>query len=182
MKRAIKFKLKNGRVVTIRRVRDSDFDAVVKYFKDFSAGPSAKWISGYPDMSGGKSREQIIKPWNDPNKLFIIALDDNHVVAMASVHKENQKSIYSGRTAFTGTAMLEKYTSNGLGNKLKQITEKWARDNGVHRLEATVRDKNIRSLGNLLKNGYEIVGIMHDCFFIDGEWQHKYLLEKILEK
>ena len=37
-------------------------------------------------------------------------------------------------------------------------------------------------VGNLLKNGYEIVGILHDVAFINGEWYHQYNLEKILEK
>lgn len=181
MKRAIKFKLKNGKVVAIRRVRDTDYEAVMTYFETFSAGPSAKWTSGYPRRDNGKGRDHVVKPWGDPNKLFVIAVDGDRVVGMASVHKQ-KADLYSGRSAVTGTAMLEEYTSNGLGNKFKQITEKWARENEVHKLEASVRHKNVRSLGNLLKNGYEVVGIMHDCFFIDGEWHHKYLLEKILEK
>ena len=32
MKRAIKFKLKNGKVVTIRRVRGTDYDDMMKFF------------------------------------------------------------------------------------------------------------------------------------------------------
>ena len=83
---------------------------------------------------------------------------------------------------YTATTMLEQYTSNGLGTKFKQIIEKWAFENGVHKLESGVRHKNIRSLGNLLNQGWEIVGILHDTAFIDGEWHHEYILEKILEK
>ena len=89
---------------------------------------------------------------------------------------------YSGRVAESGTTMLEKYTSNGLGTKFKQIVGKWASENNVHKLQTEVRHKNTRSLGNLLKQGYEIVGILHDTALIDGEWHHEYILEKILEK
>ncbi len=32
MKRAIKFKLKNGKEVVIRRVRGTDYDAMMKFF------------------------------------------------------------------------------------------------------------------------------------------------------
>ena len=42
MKRAIKFKLKNGKVVTIRPLRADDYDAVMRYMKEFRKGPSAK--------------------------------------------------------------------------------------------------------------------------------------------
>lgn len=82
----------------------------------------------------------------------------------------------------TATSILEKYTSNGLGAKIRSIIEKWAYENGVHKLEAETFLKNTRSIGNLLKSGYEIVGISHDAAFIDGEWHHEYILEKILEK
>ena len=36
MKRAIKFKLKNGKVVTIRPLRADDYDAFAKFNKDFA--------------------------------------------------------------------------------------------------------------------------------------------------
>ena len=42
MKRAIKFKLKNGKEVTIRPLRADDYDAVMRYMKEFRKGPSAK--------------------------------------------------------------------------------------------------------------------------------------------
>ena len=47
MKRAIKFKLKNGKVVTIRRIRGTDYDAVMKYLEKFTRGPGAKWTWQY---------------------------------------------------------------------------------------------------------------------------------------
>ncbi len=36
MKRAIKFKLKNGKVVTIRRIRGTDYDDMMKYLEKFT--------------------------------------------------------------------------------------------------------------------------------------------------
>ena len=41
MKRAIKFKLKNGRVVTIRRLVATDYDAQMKFMEKFTLGPGA---------------------------------------------------------------------------------------------------------------------------------------------
>jgi len=49
-------------------------------------------------------------------------------------------------------------------------------------LISVLLNKKCVSLGNLLKQGYEIVGILHDTAFIDGKWHHEYILEKILEK
>ena len=70
----------------------------------------------------------------------------------------------------------------GMPSRMKTLVEKWARENGVHKLYAEVFHKNIRSLNNLMKHGYQIVGIKHDAAIVDNEWMHIYILEKILEK
>ena len=181
MKRAIQFTLKNGKVVTIRRLKPDDYGAFAKYMKEFAKGPSAKWTWQYPGRPL-PPKERAEKDWTGNNSLFIAAFDGDKIIGMANIMKKMADHPYSGRVATTGTTMLEKYTSNGLGTKFKQIIGKWAIDNNVHTLQTEVRHQNTRSFGNLLKQGYEVVGIMHDTACIDGEWQHEYILEKILEK
>ena len=181
MNRAIKFKLKNGKVVTIRRLKPDDYDALAKFLEEFAKGPGAKWTWQYPGRPL-PPREKAAKDWTNENSLFIVAFDGNKIIGSANIMKRMPDHPYSGRMATTGTTILEKYTSNGLGTKFKQIIDKWAKENNIHKLQAKVRHKNVRSLGNLIKNGYEIVGITHDAVCIDGEWHHEYILEKILEK
>ena len=181
MNRAIKFKLKNGKVVTIRRLCANDYESIKKYYKEFNSGPSAKMVFEYPGSPVG-SKEYMVNKWENKNNLCIAAFDGNKIIGYAQICKIMPDHPYSGRNAITGTTMLEKYTSNGLGTKFKQIIEKWAYENNVHKLVAETFDKNSRSVGNLLKSGYEIVGMLHDVAFIDGEWYHQYNLEKILEK
>jgi RimJ/RimL family protein N-acetyltransferase len=78
--------------------------------------------------------------------------------------------------------MLDKYTHNGIGNKMLHILEKWARENSVHKIECEIRHVNIASIANCIKNGFVITGIHHDAAFINGKWVDEYILEKILEK
>ncbi|MBP5399632.1 MAG: GNAT family N-acetyltransferase [Alphaproteobacteria bacterium] len=181
MKRAINFKLKNGRTVVIRCLKDDDYDAVKKYYTEFDKGPSAKMVFDYPGAPIG-TKEHFIKKWRNKNNLCIAAFDDDKIIGCAQVCKIMPDHPYSGRNAITGTTILEKYTSNGLGTKFKVIIEKWARENNVHKLTSETFHNNIRSIGNLIKQGYEVVGILHDVAFIDGEWYHQYNFEKILEK
>lgn len=180
MNKAKKFKLKNGKIVTIRCIRGDDYEDVMKYLDKFSRGAGAKWTWQYAGQPK-KNKEQSVLAYEDPNSLFIGAWDNKNIIGIADIHKKRPNHPHTGRVAVTATSMLEPYTSNGLGTKFKQIIEKWARENNVHILQSGVRHKNVRSLGNLLKQGYEIVGIYHDTAFIDGEWQHEYMLEKRLE-
>ena len=62
MNRSIKFKLKNGKEVTIRPLRADDYDAFAKFNKDFANGPSAKMNFEYPGAPI-ESKEQLVKAW-----------------------------------------------------------------------------------------------------------------------
>ena len=61
-----------------------------------------------------------------------------------------------------------------------QILEKWARENGVHKIECEIRHENIASIANCIKNGFVITGIHYDAVFINNKWINEYILEKIL--
>ena len=179
MNRSIKFKLKNGKVVTIRRIRGTDYEAVVKFFDTVIRNPSVKYTSLYPGQPK-QNKESFIAMHNNPNNLFLGAWDDKELIGECTTIKsapENPK--YRGLCAETGTTILDKYTSNGLGNKFKRIVEQWATENGVRNLYAEVFHKNIRALNNLIKLGYNIVGLKRNAAIVDKEWMHIYILEKL---
>lgn len=180
MNRAIKFKMKNGKVVTIRRIRGTDYDAMMKFFDKFVHDPSAKYTSMYLGQPK-YSKESCVALYDNPNNLFLGAWDGDKIIGESTITRVSPNNPkYRGLTGITGSIILDKYTSNGLGGKLKTMIEKWARENGVHKLEGEVFHKNVRSLSNLMRHGYNIVGIKHDAAIVDNEWMHIYVLEKIL--
>ena len=181
MKHAVSFTLKNGRTVIIRCLCVEDYEAVKEYYAEFNNGSSAKMVFEYPDAPI-ETKEHMVQKWENKNNLCIAAFDGNKIVGCAQICKIMADNPYSGRNAITGITMLEEYTSNGLGTEFSMLIEKWARENNVHKILAETFHKNVRSIGNLLKQSYEIAGILHDVAFIDGEWYHQYNFEKILEK
>lgn len=182
MKRAVRFKLKNGAVVTIRRIRGTDYEDVMKFFDTVVRNPSAKYTSLYPGRPR-QSKESFIAMHNNPNNLFLGAWHGKELIGECTTIKsapENPK--YRGLSAETGTTILDKYTSNGLGYKFKKIVEQWATDNGVYSIYAEVFHKNIRALNNLIKLGYNIVGLKRNAAIVDKELMHIYILEKIIQE
>ena len=181
MNQSVSFILKNGKTVVIRRLRNTDYEAVKEYYTEFDKGPGAKMVFEYPNAPI-ETKEHMVRKWEDKNNLCLAAFDGNKIAGYAQICKIMPDNPYSGRNAIIGMTMLEKYTSNGLGTKFGMLIEKWARENNIHKLSAETFHKNARSIGNLLKQGYEIVGVLHDVAFIEGEWHHQYNFEKILEK
>ena len=88
----------------------------------------------------------------------------------------------SGDTVVSVLASSNCQFCQALKPVITSAAEKWARENGVHKLEAEVFHKNVRSLGNLIKNGYTIVGIKREAAIVDKKWMHIYVLEKILDE
>ena len=180
MNRAIKFKLRNGKLVTIRRIREKDYEDVMKFMDKFSCDVGAVQTNQYAGQPK-KDKDQSIKLYESDNNLFIGVWDGKNVVGIASVNKVAPNHPYRmGKRAVIGLMMLNKYTHNGIGNKMIQILEKWARENGVHRLCATVRHKNLPSIANFIKNDFIITGVKYDTAYINNQWLHEYLVEKLI--
>ena len=182
MNRAIKFKLKNGKTVTIRRIRGADYDANMKYLYTFARDPGAIWTNQYPKKPAN-DKEKSTTMYDDPNTLLIGAWDGNNIIGTAIAIKTRPNHPYHmGTSAGIGVGMLHKYTHNGLGTKMLQILEKWARENGVMTLRAEIRHLNTPSIANALKAGFLITGINHNVVKINNKWMHEYIIEKDLTK
>ena len=182
MNRAIKFKLKNGKFITIRRTRGTDYDAVMKFMEKFTHDVGAIQTFQYAGQPK-KDKEKSILLYESKDNLFLSAWDGGNIIGTCSINKIRPNHPYSqGKSASIGMTILSKYTHNGIGNKMLQILEKWARDNGVHKIEAEIRHMNIPSIANCIKNGFLIIGLQRDAAIINGKYVHHYLVEKILEK
>ena len=153
MNRAVNFKLRNGKTVVIRRLRDIDYESVKKYYTEFYKGPGAKMVFEYPGAPV-ETKEHMVRKWENKNNLCIAAFDGNKVVGCAQICKVMPDNPYSGRNAITGITILEKYTSNGLGTKFITLIEKWARENDVHKISAGTFHKNARSIALYLHRSH----------------------------
>ncbi|MBO7559954.1 MAG: GNAT family N-acetyltransferase [Alphaproteobacteria bacterium] len=181
MKRAINFKMKNGKIVVIRPLKAADYGIAMTFLDNFVRGPGAIQTMQYLGQPK-KDKQQTIAFYESPNNLILGVFYKNKMVGQSSIVKQNVGHPYSGNGAVIGTTILEQYTSNGIGNKLREIMVKWAKENNVHKITTHVRHDNIRSIGNNLKNGFIITGILHDAVCINGKYVHEYIFEKILEK
>ena len=181
MNRPIKFKLKNGKIITIRRSRGADYEAIMAFLEKFSHDPGAIQTMQYAGQPK-KDKEKSIEVYESKDSLHVSAWDGNIVIGTCSISKMRPNHPYcKGTSAGAGMCMLSKYTHNGIGTKMFQILEKWARENGVRRIEGEVRHINIPSIGNCIKNGFLIVGLKRDAAIINGKYVHHYIVEKILD-
>jgi RimJ/RimL family protein N-acetyltransferase len=72
------------------------------------------------------------------------------------------------------------YTNQGIGTRLFQTCEDWARQRGLHRLELTVMTHNLPGIALYQKMGFVIEGTARDALLVDGNYVDLFTMSKLL--
>ena len=83
-------------------------------------------------------------------------------------------------TAYLVVGILQEFTGRGIGTRLFQRAEKWARESGLHRLELTVMTHNAAGVALYRKTGFQIERIGREAPRVDGVWVDEYYMGKVL--
>ncbi|MEH7255691.1 GNAT family N-acetyltransferase [Neobacillus niacini] len=112
------------------------------------------------------------------NSTIFIAEEENqligYLIAIGGNAKRNQHSVY------LVIGILAQYRGLGVGTKLFEQLEKWAKDQNVHRLELTVVTRNEAGLRLYKKMGFDIEGTKKHSLYIEGNFVDEYYMSKIL--
>jgi RimJ/RimL family protein N-acetyltransferase len=76
--------------------------------------------------------------------------------------------------------ILQAFTGQGIGTRLFQEMENWARQRRLHRLELTVMAHNQAGIALYKKCGFEIEGRRRDAFFVGGRYVDELYMAKLL--
>ncbi len=181
-----KFKLKDGRIVIIKRLFKSDYEnnnnyefvhnwlrKVNKFLaKDFNEEDIEK---------DKKELYQILS--NDKVSIFIGALDDKKIIGSASlmINPFNEKESHVGTW---GIAIHPNFQNHGLGVKLLILLENIAKEMGIKKLEAEYYDGNksaeilyLEKMKYTVEGRKKYTGLLNDGIYTD-----KILIGKIIDK
>jgi len=162
------FRLKDGRVVTVRSFRAEDFESMLAMFQSLSAealrfglppydrARLERWISG---LEGG---------------ILLLAFDRSKVVGVAMIYGR-------GRTRFRGigefvTYIHQDYHSKGLGTFLAKTILQEAKGKGFHRITLEVVADNTGAIKAYERAGFLHEGLMKDGFLDDDGKYHDQLI------
>jgi RimJ/RimL family protein N-acetyltransferase len=76
--------------------------------------------------------------------------------------------------------ILQAYSGAGLGTRLFEALEIWARELRLHKLELTVMAHNERAIRLYAKMGFEVEGISADSLIVDGGYVDELDMAKFL--
>lgn len=135
-------------------------------------------VPGEREMSVEEQRIRIQEAIFHTNQTILVAEDDGALVGYVGAlggHWERNR-----HTASIVIGILQSYTGMGLGTRLMEAIESWARDKGLHRLELTVMKHNKAALSLYEKLGYEIEGVKRDSLRVGDVFVDEYYMAKLL--
>jgi RimJ/RimL family protein N-acetyltransferase len=84
------------------------------------------------------------------------------------------------RTAYVVAGVRQAYAGRGIGGRLFDELERWARERGLHRLELTVQTRNLGAQRLYHRAGFEIEGMRRHALLIDGAYVDELYMAKLL--
>ncbi len=110
---------------------------------------------------------------------MLIAMDGGKMVGVIAAERGGFKRTH--HVASVSTGVLMSYRRRGIGSRFFAEIEKWARENGVTRLELNVMCHNENAIALYKKSGFEIEGKRTHAMKVDGNYVDEYYMAKILD-
>lgn len=100
--------------------------------------------------------------------LYLVAEADGQLVGLLGAERGEYRRERHKADIFVG--ILQGYAGQGIGRRLFEAVEAWAREVGLHRLELTVMAHNARAIALYKKMGFEVEGVARHSLCVNGEW------------
>ena len=109
--------------------------------------------------------------------LFVGAFNEHEIVGFLAAKRGNFRRIR--HSAYIVIGVRQTFQGQGIGSKLFDKLDEWARKNQLKRLELTVEVSNTPAINLYEKHGFSIEGIKRKTTLVDGEFVDEYMMAKL---
>ncbi|MFQ3543713.1 GNAT family protein [Halobacillus rhizosphaerae] len=124
-----------------------------------------------------KRKIQLIN--ESPNSTLLAEESDQklagYLLAIGGMAKRNK------HCAYIVIGILKEHRGLGLGTKLFQHVEDWAKKQNIHRLELNAAVQNEAGIALYKKAGFSIEGVRKDSLLINNHYVDEYYMAKLLK-
>ena len=133
---------------------------------------------GERQVSIEQERERLANILKADNKQSFLAEEDGQLLGWLWANGGDFRRNH--HTVHIVIGIRAAFTNQGIGTRLFQTCEAWARQRGLHRLELTVMTHNHLGIALYQKMGFEIEGTASDALLVDGNYVDLHYMSKLL--
>ncbi len=165
--------------VKIRQIREDDAEKFLDLCRRIDTETSFMMFEpGERPFTIKNQRDEIRDILSRDNQTIFVAEKDGqltgYLTACGGRYKRNRQTV----DIITG--VLRGFYSQGIGTKLFEELERWAKEKEIHRLELTVMVHNKAALSLYRKMGFEIEGRKKHSLLINNRYIDEYCMAKLL--
>jgi RimJ/RimL family protein N-acetyltransferase len=127
-----------------------------------------------------EQRREIDALLSQENAALFVAEERERLVGYISgrggIYKRERHTVY------IVIGISQDFTRRGIGTRLFQALEAWARQRHLHRLELTVMAHNQAGIALYQKQGFTIEGIRRQALFVNASFIDEYYMAKLLDE
>lgn len=159
------------------KIREIDKGEVRMYFECLKKiDQETKFMMFEPDERQ-YDKNLIASYLSNKDDLFIGAFSEHEIVGFLSAKRGSFRRIR--HSAYIVIGIRQAFQRQGIGSKLFDKLDEWARKNQLKRLELTVEVSNTPAINLYEKQGFSIEGIKRKTMLADGEFVDEYMMAKL---
>ncbi|OGW51454.1 MAG: GNAT family N-acetyltransferase [Nitrospirae bacterium RBG_13_43_8] len=166
-------------LVIIREIKESDAEEFLNLCKRIDAEtPYMMFEPGERPTTIEDQRDEIRDILSRDNQTIFIAGKDNQLIGYLAAYGGRYRR--NRQTVYIVAGILQGFTSQGVGTRLFEQLEEWAKKRKIHRLDLAVMVHNEAALALYRKIGFEIEGRKKHSLFINDSYVDEYWMSKLL--
>jgi len=167
-------------MITIRPIQESDVTAFLALRTQLDAETHFMMLEpGERDQDLVQQRAELRSVLAHANHTISLAVTEDQQLA-GYLEAEGGRFRRNRHTAVIVLGILSAYRGQGIGTRLLQSIEAWAKTCGVQRLELTVMVHNDAAQALYTKMGFVIEGRRQWSLLIDGAFVDEYSMAKLI--
>ena len=175
-----KISIRNLSEIILRSPIPSEAENLLQHLKTLfhESYQNMNYSADYFDNFPVAKEAQILEDFCTSSEKFMIsAFHNNQIIGNLGIFGLGGFSKHSARL---GMGIEKSYQGQGLGKELIKYALELAKENGLHRIDLTVRTFNSSGIRLYESMGFSKVGILRDVVFIDGKFESEYMYEKLI--
>jgi len=166
-------------MISVRPIEIEDAKAYRELFSRLNQETIFRlYEAGEKNITIEEQEEEISRILQNKDSLLLVAVDNGALVGYLAAFGKSARRIKHIVTI--SIAILQSHVGIGVGTKLFNELEKWAKENNKHRLELTVMDNNPAGQALYKKVGFEVEGIKRDSLYIAGAYINDIYMSKLI--
>ncbi|MDA8354376.1 MAG: GNAT family N-acetyltransferase [Firmicutes bacterium] len=163
----------------IRKIQESDARAFLHLQKGLDRETAFMLLEpGERKESVAETVQRIREILAADNSTLLLAEDRGELVGYLAAFGGRVRR--NGHVVSLVVGIRQAWTGRGIGTRLLEAVEAWARQQGIHRMELTVMTHNERALALYQKAGFQIEGTRRDALRVEDTYVDEYDMSKLL--